>query len=325
MQHLAQLLHDHHGVLTTAALPHHTRRFSRWCAAGLLTRVLKGVYVAAARASDPATLIRAVATTHPDAIFTGRAAAWLNGWSDLVPARITAIHPGRSLTRGRIRLIHGELADDLWQEGALPGGPVRAMTLAMAAIDLVDELGGKVIDRFMRTARQTTRALDQLRRALAASPGRRGNRRRRVILDRTGTNPWSGGERELHDLLDSAGITGWEANIPLDLDDGHGGYVIPDVLFKEHALIIEFDSWRHHGDRESFENDRHRNNRLLLAGWRILHVTARMLTDPDRLAAMIRTALAGPPARTRGRIHRFGPPASRARGLSAKQAPATAG
>lgn len=297
MDELALLLHDHAGVLTSTGA-RLARRLSRWCAAGRLERVLRGVYVAPS--GDIFTLIRAVAAAYPDAIFTGKTAAWLNGWSDVRPQVITAIHRGRSRSTGRVRLTHGSLSDTQWTELSLPGGSLRVMTLPMAAVDLITDVGAKIIDRFMREARNTAAALTSLHAALAATPGRRGNVHRRRVLDRTNTNPWSGGERALHDLLDDAGITGWRANVRLVLEDS-SRWVIPDILFLEAGLILEFDSWTHHGDREAFERDRHRSNRLVLAGWRILHITHRMLSDPRGLARLIRAALAERPAtRPRG-------------------------
>lgn len=297
MDELALLLHDNAGVLTSdgARL---ARRLSRWCAAGRLERILRGVYVAPG--SDTYTLIRAVAAAYPDVIFTGRTAAWLNGWSDVMPHVITAVHRGRSRSTGRVRLTRGSLAETQWTELSLPETSLRVMTLPMAAVDLITDLGARIIDRFMREARNAAAALTSLHAALVATPGRRGNMYRRRVLDRTNTNPWSGGERALHDLLDDAGITGWRANVRLVLEDS-SRWVIPDVVFPDHGLILEFDSWTHHGDRAAFEKDRHRNNRLVLAGWRILHITHRMLSDPRGLARLIRAALAERPAtRPRG-------------------------
>lgn len=310
MDELDDLLFQSGGVITTQRRPRLSRRLSRWCAAGRLIRVLKGVYISVRARHDPGTLIRAVASTHPDAIFTGRTAAWLNGWSDLVPTQVTAIHPGRSRSTGLIRLVHGSLSPETWHEVAVsPGLSLRVMTRAMTAVDLITDsgVGATAVDSFMRAARDTDRALEALHGALAATPGRPGNLKRRHVLDRTNTNPWSGGERELHDVLDRAGITGWRANLRLHLNDSWGNHVIPDVLFPKERLILEFDSWTHHSDRDAFERDRHRNNRLVVAGWRILHVTHRMLQNPRQLLEIIEAALATSstdrPTRARGSGH----------------------
>lgn len=309
MDELDDLLLRSGGVISTQRRPRLSRRLSRWCAAGRLIRVLKGVYISTRAKHDPGVLISAVASTYPDAVFTGRTAAWLNGWSDLAPTQVTAIHPGRSRSTGLIRLVHGSLSPDTWHEITVPSMSLRVMTPAMTAVDLITDagVGATAVDSFMRAARDTNRALAALHGALAATPGRPGNLKRRMVLDRTNTNPWSGGERNLHDFLDRAGITGWRANLRLHLDDSWGNHVIPDVLFHRERLILEFDSWSHHSDRAAFERDRHRNNRLVVAGWRILHVTHRMLQDPGELLEIIEAALAssrtGQPHRVRGSGH----------------------
>lgn len=297
MDEIKALLQDNHGVVTTAANPRLSRALSRAHARGRVARVLKGVYVAADRAAAPLTLIQAVHAAYPDAIFTGLTAMWLNGWTDLVPTTVTAMHAGRSHRHARIRLVHGTLPESTWHEVPTPAGMIRTMTPAMAAVDLITHKGAAIIDRFMRVARDCARALRALHEALAATPGRPGNQQRRRVLDRTNTNPWSGGERDLHDFLDHYGIRGWQANRRLDLHDPWGNHVFPDVLFKEAGLILEFDGWAFHADREAFERDRRRNNRLVLAGWRILHITHRMLQRPQELYDMISAAL--PPANLR--------------------------
>jgi very-short-patch-repair endonuclease len=59
-------------------------------------------------------------------------------------------------------------------------------------------------------------------------------------------------------------------------------------LWREERLVAEFDSWRHHGGRASFERDRRRDARLQAAGYRVLRVTWRHLDrEPERLIATL--------------------------------------
>lgn len=228
----------------------------------------------------------AVAAAYPDAIFTGRTAAWLNGWRDVVPEVITAVHGGRSHATGCIRLSHSTLPPETWHERA----GLRFMTPAMTAVDLIPSMGAELVDRLLREDRGRGRALPRLVRAMQLTSGRPGNQRRRVIIGRSRTNPWSAGERELHDLLEAAGLTGWSANRRLTIE-GHD--VIPDVAFDRARLIVEFDGWGVHGQREAFERDRERRNLLVLSGWRVLNVTWRMITSaPEQVITTIRQALA---------------------------------
>jgi len=69
------------------------------------------------------------------------------------------------------------------------------------------------------------------------------------------------------------------------------GYLV-DVLWRGQRLIVELDSWTWHSQRSSFEDDRIRDAKLQLAGYTVLRITWRRLTEePEAIAAMIRQAL----------------------------------
>jgi hypothetical protein len=66
-----------------------------------------------------------------------------------------------------------------------------------------------------------------------------------------------------------------------------------DVIYRDAKLIVELDSRRWHNTRDGFESDRERTNALVLAGWRVVRITWRMLHDhPERVVALIRRLLA---------------------------------
>lgn len=65
-----------------------------------------------------------------------------------------------------------------------------------------------------------------------------------------------------------------------------------DALWPGAKLVVELDSWEHHGDRAAFERDRARDPELMLAGYRTIRVTHRRLDrEADQLAAEIRQLL----------------------------------
>jgi hypothetical protein len=67
-----------------------------------------------------------------------------------------------------------------------------------------------------------------------------------------------------------------------------------DVLYDDAKLIVELDSRRWHNTRDGFESDRERTNDLVLAGWRVVRITWRMLHDhPEKVVALVRRALLG--------------------------------
>jgi very-short-patch-repair endonuclease len=101
--------------------------------------------------------------------------------------------------------------------------------------------------------------------------------------------PWSAAERLAHRLLRAAKITGWQANLPTMIED-HLYYL--DVGFRSQKLVLEIDGRIHQTDRDLFESDRWRQNALVLAGWRVLRFTWRMVEDhPDQFVRQVRRAL----------------------------------
>ena len=65
-----------------------------------------------------------------------------------------------------------------------------------------------------------------------------------------------------------------------------------DLALAEHKIAIEYDgAW--HAMREQLERDRARLNRLLQAGWRVVHVTAEMLRRPEEIVLAVQAAVLG--------------------------------
>ena len=82
--------------------------------------------------------------------------------------------------------------------------------------------------------------------------------------------------------------------VAVDLD--HEPLLAPqevDFLWREHRLIVEVDGYAFHSSRRSFERDRRRDRELQAAGYRVLRLTWRELTDePEVVIATLATALA---------------------------------
>jgi very-short-patch-repair endonuclease len=65
-----------------------------------------------------------------------------------------------------------------------------------------------------------------------------------------------------------------------------------DFLWPAHKLVLEVDSYDHHGDQAAFEADRARDQRLIAAGYRVTRITARQLeAEPLRVIARLASAL----------------------------------
>ena len=68
---------------------------------------------------------------------------------------------------------------------------------------------------------------------------------------------------------------------------------MPDLLWREHRVIVEIDSWRWHGNRASFESDTDRHARWTAQGWTVLRFTPRQLREqPLLVTARLAAALA---------------------------------
>ena len=76
-------------------------------------------------------------------------------------------------------------------------------------------------------------------------------------------------------------------NAPLDR------YVV-DFLWQEHRLVAEVDGWESHRTRSAFEEDRARDARLAVLGYRVVRFTWRQVErDPREISGTIRSLLRG--------------------------------
>lgn len=79
-----------------------------------------------------------------------------------------------------------------------------------------------------------------------------------------------------------------QAELPLPVTNTWIDDQLVDGLWPELKLVLEFDGWGYHGDRRSFENDRQRDQRLAVAGHRVIRITARQIDrGPYALVARI--------------------------------------
>lgn len=250
---------------------------------GLLRPVLPGVYAPPTRAADLEVRVRALALADPDAVLTGRTAARVSFWPglpvDVVECATRRQHAPRAGFAFRRSVVPPELV------GERAG--LRFTVPALTALDLCGVVEGDGIDQALRTR---TATLAGLWRAFELTRNRRGNLRRRELLLDSRDEPWSAAERRAHRLLRAAGISGWRSNHPV-LVDGHLYYL--DIAFPGVRLVLEIDGRLHEDDRAVFENDRRRQNALVLEGWTVLRFTWRMLEeDPEGFVAAVRAAVA---------------------------------
>ncbi|WP_040161339.1 hypothetical protein [Nigerium massiliense] len=263
---------------------------SRLARKGRLRRILPGIW-APSRAEMPAEAIpendaeagnsdrmvlltdvvelrvRALMLASPDAVVTGRAAARLTWWPDLEAPVVTAVRR-QSRPAAGFRFQRRRLGADR----VVTIGRLRVTDAAQTVLDLVDDLGGRVIDEALRRRVVT---LAQLWTALDETPHRRGNRRRRWLLHDSRDQPWSEAERALHHVLRGLSLPcAWSTNhrVVSTAGTAYLDAALPDLL-----LAIEVDGFEFHTTRDAFLHDRDRDMELAIEGWQVVRVAAGTL------------------------------------------------
>ncbi|HET9123810.1 MAG TPA: type IV toxin-antitoxin system AbiEi family antitoxin domain-containing protein [Solirubrobacteraceae bacterium] len=256
---------------------------------GRLYRVHQGVYSivpAGARprlAAEQAALLACGAT----AVLSHRSAAWLHGLIDRQPSPVELTVVGDRARRRPGLVVHRARAmdsADLTRIGSLP-----ATSVARTVLDLSPALADVALEPMIdRALRGTSRSA--FLSTLGRAEGRPGAARVRALLDpaRPSARTRSRAERRLLDLIRAGGLPAPECDVPLG---DHGR--IPDLLWREQKVIVEFDSWEYHSGPASFHDDRARHNELTAQGYQIIHVTWRVLRDrPEQVLVWIAAALA---------------------------------
>lgn len=263
------------GVVAARRWPHLVRALNSCCHRGEITRVLPGVYALPESAEDLETRLRAVRAYGDEIVVTQRWAASRTWWPEIeLPDHIQIAgprdikdHPGFEYEQRYIR------PDLVTRKGQL-----QVTAPALTVLDLIPDLGSQVVDEALRRRATTLAAIE---RALKLTPGRRGNKDRRAVLDDSRDQPWSPLERDAHRRLRTAGITGWVTNHPVRV---RGASYYLDIALPELKIAIEVDGAEHHGGHESFHADRRRDQDLAMAGWRVARFTAQTM---DRLVPVV--------------------------------------
>jgi very-short-patch-repair endonuclease len=112
--------------------------------------------------------------------------------------------------------------------------------------------------------------------------------RLRALLDprRPSSDTWSDREERLLQLIRRGGLPAPEVNVAL------GGYV-PDLLWREKRVIVEYDSDQSHSGSAARRYDAIRHNALTAQGYRVIHISREDLDrHPEQVLVWIAIALA---------------------------------
>lgn len=220
-----------------------------------------------------------------DALLSGRTAGAVWTLLDWIPERpeLTVVgrgaHPLAGVKVRRVARLDRQ--DVTWRRGLPVTAPARTI------VDLAGVLTTLELESVIATAlkmRLTTvpKIRDAMARAPASSPGIANLRR---LLENGGfARTRSVYERRLLELIIAAQLPRPLTN---HLVAGHE----VDMVWLDRRLVVEFDGFSFHSDRRAFETDRRRDQDLVLAGFRVIRITARQV-DEEPYAVIARLAAA---------------------------------
>jgi hypothetical protein len=224
------------------------------------------------------------------AVVSHRSAAAL--W-DLLPwpsGPVDVITRHHASSTRRVRAHQSRTLDRVTDVTTIDGLPIT--TVARTLIDLADVLDAHSLRRVVHRVAELG-LLDVA--ALNPGPGRRTRALDAALATLADADPIvtrSQLEEVMLALVDRAGLPVPLVNVPLL------GY-IADFLWPEHRLVVETDG-REHRQARRYEDDRERDARMLLAGYRVVRFTWRQLTGrPEYVVATLRALLATGTSRAR--------------------------
>ena len=258
---------------------------SGWIEQGRLHPVHPGVYLVGHPIPAPLAMEQAaLLACGLDSFLSHHTAAWLFGF---LPDYDGPVHVTTPRHRGRPRRVKVHTSRRLERRDTTRRHSLPITTPARTLLDLAEQLDG--LERTVEAAFALRRVTErQLRDVVKRHPGRRGAKNLTALLDYRGDTGFSrsAAEDRLRHLLRIARLPQ-----PLTNQKVHGHEV--DFYWPEHRLIVEVDSWTHHADRHSFENDRAKRADLQARGYVVLPVTARQLMEePEATIARIAAPLA---------------------------------
>jgi very-short-patch-repair endonuclease len=258
------------------------------CKRGHAYRIHQGVYgVGSRRLTRFGRWMAAVLAQGPQAVLSHRAALALWGLRPYARSAVDVTVPARGRRSNALIDVHNVRALDLRDCTRNEGIPVT--TVARTLLDVAEIAPPHELRHALEAAERRelldAREIDAL---LTRSPGRRGiPTLRAAIAELIGPVPWTRSEleRRFLTLVREAGLSEPQCNV---LVEG----MLVDAVWPGARLIVELDGYAFHRGRAQFESDRRRDAALLLAGYRVIRLTARRLADePERVAAELRALL----------------------------------
>lgn len=260
---------------------------------GIFVRVGRGVLALPGTATRSDLAMRA-ALKRLNAVVSHESAARIHGFEPIpeIPTpSVTVSHRGTHSFPGVV--VHQ--STDLLEEHVEVIDGIRVTTRARTLVDLAKVLSRRRLERVVEYALATglvdLEELLDLTTALSRR-GKRGMKHLQAILQDLVGNAVSESEleRRLFQLIRDSGL-------PLPVKQFNAPWLQPlngrvDFAYPEQAIVIEADGRRWHGQFDAFESDKVRDNAAQIAGWMVIRITWRMITEqPSSAVQTIRLAL----------------------------------
>ena len=292
---IAELAAAQHGVVALWQLLDlglSARAVRNRVASGALHRVHAGVYsVRHGRMTREGCYIAAVLACGVDCGLCCRSAAALRGLRQDNRARIDVISPRRA---GRRRAgIDAHTSSTLLPHDIEKVDGIPCTTVARTLLDLAAVLPRRAVERAFDQS-EALEVLDarQIEDVLARAGGHRGAGTLRAILEEHSpgsTLTRNDLEEAFLAICRAARLPRPAVNVWIPLEPT--GYEA-DFLWREYGLIAEVDGGTSHGTSHSFVHDRRRDQRLMLAGFRVVRFPWQQVFDePASVEATVRELL----------------------------------
>jgi hypothetical protein len=301
---ISSLADRQHGVVARAqllALGLERRAIRRRLAAGRLHPIHRGVYaVGHTVLSRWGWSMAAVLAGGEGAVLSHRSAASLWALRRGSAARIDITVPFTSGVRGTQAItVHRARAPI---ESTVEDG-IPVTTVARTLADLAEVVPRRALEKALETA-EAHRKLDvaEIDAVAAAHPGRLGPALVRKLVRGHDVESTTRGSLEdaFLELCETHGIPRPAVNARI------GPYEV-DFCWPAARLIVETDSWRHHGTRAAFRRDAAKAAALTAMGWRVVRVVDEQiahdaLATAERILELLDAARPRPAGGT-GRTH----------------------
>jgi predicted transcriptional regulator of viral defense system len=230
----------------------------------------------------------------PEAVLSYRCAAALHEIRGTDRAKIDVTVRGRSYRKHAGLDVHRSTTltpADVTVVDAIP-----CTTVARTILDLAQVIKSRPLERALDQAEILQLLdLDALLDQIERNRTRGAAKRLRAVLDQhyVGSTPtWSELEEALLAACRRAGLPMPEVNALIDPHDSDPTAIRVDFVWREQRVIVETDGHQTHSTRQAFEEDRLRDQRLAVAGWVVIRITWRQLTQrpsevTDRIAQLL--------------------------------------